>query len=423
MGGAVHRLNLSKSPQACGLEGKVSVKGNRLGRFPRFDLLKGVQKVLQKGKSSFAHAAAAMKSRSERRKAKRPQKTARKPRTTRTRRNKKRVWDKGGFGWLIVAVFVCFLLILAEEQGVFNRWLKPKEPVSPPSSSASSVSEELPPADDLLEEEPPKELEVYFLDVGQGDSELVRIPDGDDVFCALIDSGEYVYADRLTNLLRGLGVERIDALICTHPHTDHIGSMARIVQRFEIGMVYMPRLPDDQVPTTAGYEALLDALEEKELAAVPLCSGTEIFGPDSVEFQVIAPETDDLWSSLNNYSGVIRMVYGDTAFLFAGDAEKESESRMLKQGYELEADVLKCGHHGSRTSTSAKFLKAVNPQYAVISCGEDNYYGHPHEQVLEKLNMLGTNIYRTDMDKTILARSDGTWITFTTGLTLMDEEE
>ena len=327
----------------------------------------------------------------------------------RTRTGRKRTGEKSSFAWLLIAVFACFLLILAEEQGVFKRSLPPEEVESLLSSA-------------VVETEPPKEMEVYFLDVGQGDSELIRIPDGEDTFCVLIDTGEYNMADRLTAALHSLGVERIDALICSHPHTDHMGCMARIVQRFDIGTVYMPRVPDDQVPTTSAYEALLNAMEEKELTAIPLCSGTEILCPEGAEFEVIAPETGDVWSGLNNYSGVIRLTYGDTSFLFAGDAEKESESRILKEGYSVEADVLKCGHHGSSTSTSAKFLKAMNPKYAVISCGQDNSYGHPHTGTLEKLNILGTSVYRTDTDKTILARSDGTWIAFTTGLTLMELE-
>ena len=326
------------------------------------------------------------------------------------KKRRKRTGEKSSFGWLLVAVFACLLLILAEEQGVFDRYLNRKGPDSVLSSS-------------VRETEPLEEMEVFFLDVGQGDSELIRIPDGDDVFNVLIDTGEYEYADRLTNALRSLGVERIDALICSHPHTDHMGCMARIVQRFEIGKVYLSRIPDDQVPTTSAYEALLNALEKKKLTAVPLRSGTKIPCPEGAEFQVVAPEADDVWDGLNNYSGVIRLTYGDTVFLFTGDAEKQSESKILKGEYSVEADVLKCGHHGSRTSTSAKFLKAVDPEYAVISCGEDNSYGHPHEETLEKLNMLGTNIYRTDTDKTVLARSDGTWITFTTNLTLMEMDE
>ena len=325
------------------------------------------------------------------------------------KKGRKRGGERGGFGWLLIAVFACFLLILAEEQGVFDHYLSHGEPGGVLSS-------------DPAETEPLEELEVYFLDVGQGDSELIRIPDGDRVFNVLIDTGEYENADRLTDALRSLGIERIDALVCSHPHTDHMGCMARIVQRFDIGTVYMPRIPDDQAPTTSAYEALLRAMEKKGLTAVPLHSGTEISCPEGAEFQVVAPEAGDVWEGLNNYSGVIRLLYGDTSFLFAGDAEKDSEYKIVKEGHVVEADVLKCGHHGSRTSTTAKFLKAVAPDYVVISCGQDNDYGHPHEETLEKLNILGTSIYRTDTDKTVLARSDGVWITFTTDLTLMEEE-
>lgn len=326
---------------------------------------------------------------------------------------KRRRMGKNGrrFGWLLGIIFFCLLLFLAEEQGVFDDAFS-----LPPAEQGGS------PASAAVDAEPPEGLEVYFLDVGQGDSELIRIPSGDGVFCALIDTGEYAYADRLTNALRSLGVERIDALICSHPHTDHMGCMARIVQRFEIGEVYLPRIPDGQVPTTSAYEALLNALEKKHLTAVELHSGTEISCPEGAKFQVLAPREGEAWEDLNNYSGVLRLTYGENAFLFTGDAEKGSEAHILEDGADVSADVLKCGHHGSRTSTSAKFLKAVNPRYTVISCGLENDYGHPHKETMEKLNRLGTVIYRTDTEKTILAKSDGTRIAFTTGLTLMETE-
>lgn len=266
-------------------------------------------------------------------------------------------------------------------------------------------------------------LEVYFLDVGQGDSELIRIPDGEESFTALIDTGEYEYADGLTNTLRSLGVERIDALICSHPHTDHMGCMARIVQRFEIGAVYMPRLPDEQTPTTSAYEALLNAIEKKGLRVKPLRAGTEIACPEGASFAVSAPEKDAVWEDINNYSGVIRLTYGETSFLFTGDAEKQSEKVVLESGAELKADVLKCGHHGSSTSTSPKFLEAVDPDYGIISCGEDNSYGHPHRETLESLEKAGVRIYRTDRDGTILVRSDGKQIAFETGLPSVESRE
>lgn len=259
-------------------------------------------------------------------------------------------------------------------------------------------------------------LEVYYLDVGQGDSELIRIPGEGRYFNVLIDTGEYQYADGLTDFLRDISVEKIDALVCTHPHTDHMGCMARIIQRFEIGCLYMPQLPEDQTPTTRAYEKLLDAAEEKDLRVIRLHEDALLESPAGAQFQVMAPRVDADWDGANNYSAVIRLVYGETSFLFTGDAEKESEAVILQDGYGISTDVLKCGHHGSSTSTSRAFLQEVDPRYAVISCGKDNSYGHPHRETLQLLEEQGVTLYRTDQDGTVLARSDGKEITFKTGL-------
>jgi len=318
---------------------------------------------------------------------------------------------KAGFGSLLAALVLTLLFLLAEQQGYFDPPTV-REWSAVPGETAQSGG---------------AGLEVYFLDVGQGDCELIRIPDGDGTWNALIDTGEYEYADGLTDALRGLDVEKIDALICSHPHTDHMGCMARMVQRFEIGTVYMPRVPDSQVPTTSAYEALLNALTKKKLTAVPLRKGAEIACPDGAEFQVMAPRRNAEWEDLNNYSGVIRLTYGRTSFLFTGDAESDSEKLILKDaetgGWDLKSTVLKCGHHGSKTSTSANFLKAVDPLYTVVSCGQDNPYGHPHKGTLEKLSKLGTRVYRTDEDGTILAESDGKTVTFKTGLPSIEAAE
>ena len=225
--------------------------------------------------------------------------------------------------------------------------------------------------------------QVFFLDVGQGDSELIRIPGESGYFNVLLDTGEYEYAEGLIQYLQELGIERIDLLIESHPHTDHMGCMARIVQRFEIGSIYMPLLPEEQTPTTKAYEKLLDAVMEKNLIVNELYAGAFLEGPEDASFEVLAPRKDEVWEDVNNYSAVIRFTYGEDTFLFPGDAESPSEKEILNAGYDVSADVLKCGHHGSRTSTSAKFLKAVNPSYAVISCGAENSYGHPHDGTLQ----------------------------------------
>lgn len=279
-------------------------------------------------------------------------------------------------------------------------------PADPQSSQAAAIDQDQP-------------LQVYFLNVGQGDSELVRIPDDtspDGIFNMLIDTGEYKYADGLTDYLRDLGVQRIDALVCSHPHTDHMGCMARIVERFDIVALYMPMVPDDMAPTTSAYEKLLDDVLEKGLTITPLYEDAKIKVPEGVEIQVMAPREDADWDDLNNWSAVIRLAYGEASFLFTGDAEKQSEAILLEDGYDPQADVLKCGHHGSSSSTSAKFLAAVDPSYAIFCCGKDNRYGHPHHETVEALDAAGIKAYRTDQDGTILAETTGVGITFSTGL-------
>lgn len=281
-------------------------------------------------------------------------------------------------------------------------------PVSP-SPTPVQTAAPLPPEDTL---------ELFFFDVGQGDSTLVRFPleDG-SVWNMLIDTGEYAFADGLTEALRALGTQRIDVLVNTHPHSDHMGSMARVIGEFEIGTFFMPVIPPEQVPTTAAYEATLRRLEEKEIAAIPLREGTAIPCPDQrLGISVLAPDPYAVWSGLNNYSGVIRLTWGERSFLLTGDAEKESEQVLLYSDQELSADLLKCGHHGSGSSTSLGFLEAVNPHIAVISCGRDNPYGHPHQQVLDALDSHSVKVYRTDQDRTIRVRCDGKEIQVETGL-------
>lgn len=178
----------------------------------------------------------------------------------------------------------------------------------------------------------------------------------------------------------------------------------------------MPLLPEEQTPTTKAYEKLLDAVMEKNLIVNELYAGAFLEGPEDASFEVLAPRKDEVWEDVNNYSAVIRFTYGEDTFLFPGDAESPSEKEILNAGYDVSADVLKCGHHGSRTSTSAKFLKAVNPSYAVISCGAENSYGHPHDGTLQKLEKLGVEILRTDEDGTVLIASGGHGLELWTGL-------
>ena len=250
-------------------------------------------------------------------------------------------------------------------------------------------------------------MQVHFLDVGQGDSELIRIPMADSYFNILIDAGDYSHADAVVAYLENAGVERLDAVVATHPHADHIGAMATVLNRFEIGEFYMPIVAESQTPTTKAYEKMLDVLLEKNIPVTTLFSGAYIDVPVGASAEVFAPQKDFAYEDLNNYSAVIRITYGKTSFLFTGDAEKESEEWMLSQNFDLSAQVLKVGHHGSSSSTTQAFLNAVAPQYAVISCETGNSYGHPHKETITALQTFGCEILRTDQMQTIIIESDG----------------
>ena len=260
------------------------------------------------------------------------------------------------------------------------------------------------------------DISVYYLDVGQGDSELIRLPTGENI---LIDAGLSDGAEHLTAYLEQLGVHKIDYLIATHPHADHIGGMAKVISELEIGKIYLPKVADDQVPTTRVYENMLDAVKKKGLRLTQGKAGMTVLEQDNARLEFLAPAKDE-YNDLNNYSIVAKLTFGKRTFLFTGDAEKESEQQMVKKyGDSLRSDVLKVGHHGSSSSTTAGFLKAVSPQYAIISCGKDNDYGHPHKEILSRLSAAKVKVYRTDEQETILVSSDGTDLTVKTGLPLL----
>ena len=245
--------------------------------------------------------------------------------------------------------------------------------------------------------------QIYYLDVGQGDAELICLPTGETI---LIDAGLKSGGDQLTAYLKELGVDKIDILIATHPHADHIGGMEKVIQNFEIGEIYMPKVADDQVPTTATYTKLLEAIQAKGMKINQAKAGTTIFSNDNATLEILAPNNSE-YKDLNNYSIVTKLTYGHNRFLFTGDAEKESENEMLSKGYDLSCDILKLGHHGSSTSSGVDFLNKVMPRYAVISCGKGNKYGHPHEETVTRLKKYASHLYVTADVGTIVFSSDG----------------
>ncbi|MEA5025009.1 hypothetical protein SDC9_27926 [bioreactor metagenome] len=257
-----------------------------------------------------------------------------------------------------------------------------------------------------------KALQVSFIDVGQADSALIQIPNGKNI---LIDAGNNADAEFLIKYLQDRGIEEIHILIGTHPHEDHIGGLDKVIEKFKIGQVIMPKVTS----TTRTFEDVLLAVQEKGLkikegkAGVQLDLGPLEEGMPAVSAEILAPLSGQ-YEDMNNYSIVLRLVYGPHAFLFTGDAEDVSEKEMLAAGVNLKADVLKVGHHGSKSSTTKDFLAAVVPKYAIISVGKDNSYGHPTETVLKRLSDAGIGIYRTDQVGTITVTANGSALTFAT---------
>jgi competence protein ComEC len=232
----------------------------------------------------------------------------------------------------------------------------------------------------------------------------VQTPSGKAI---LIDAGNNADGNAVVSYIKSQGVKKIDVLVGTHPHEDHIGGMDTVVNSFDIGQIYMPRA----TTTTKTYEDVLAAISQKGLKITAAKGGQTIDVDPAIKADVLAPNSST-YDDLNNYSVVLKLTYKNTSFLLAGDAEDISEQEMVNKGYNLKADVLKVGHHGSDSSTTPAFLKAVSPKYAVISVGRGNDYGHPAPATLTKLASAGIEIYRTDEAGTIIATSDGNTIRF-----------
>ena len=240
-------------------------------------------------------------------------------------------------------------------------------------------------------------LKVHYLDVGQGDSIFIELPNNETM---LIDAAESYQSENIINYLKNLNYQKIDYVIGTHPHTDHIGGLKDIINTFEIGKIYMPKV----VSTTKTYESLLMAIKDKNLKINTAKAGTSIIDTNALKINILAPN-NSTYTELNNYSVVTKITYGSTKFLFMGDAEKLSENEIKEN---VTADVIKIGHHGSNTSSSIDFIKKVNAKYGIISVGLNNKYNLPKEETITNWENSGTKIYLTSINGTITAISDGT---------------
>ncbi|ETT45686.1 putative S-layer protein [Paenibacillus sp. FSL R7-269] len=247
-------------------------------------------------------------------------------------------------------------------------------------------------------------LQVYFLDVGQGDSTLIRTPSNQYV---LIDGGNNSQGADVVKYLKTLGVTTLDAMVATHPDADHIGGLDDVLKALDVKSVYAPKVSH----TTQTYKDFLTAVKNEGRTIKAVGKGVKI-PLQGVDASFLAP-VNTYGDNLNDWSAVLKVTFKSNSFLFTGDAEKASESDMLADGTSLRADVLKVGHHGSNSSTSKPFLDAVKPSYAVISVGKNNY-GHPDSGILSRLKNANASVLRTDQKGTITAISDGNKITFTT---------
>lgn len=325
---------------------------------------------------------------------------------------KRRRKKKGGlFGTVLVLVIAAGVFLWQQEdyRQIALSWLDDTFHETTKDSSKSL-------SDGNVVQNVEGEAKIWYLDVGQADSMLLQLPNGDEWDYVLIDAGTGQTEEALVSWLQEQGVTDIAAVIATHPHEDHIGGMDAVLEAIPVESLYMPEVKESLTPTTRCYEQMLDAAEAQQVQAVKGQSGVTVYEEDGVKLELVGPEPQKEYDDLNEYSLVAKLTVGEKSFLFTGDSSEQAEADMIEAGEDLKADVLKIGHHGSSTATTEAFLQAVNPQVAVISCGKDNSYGHPHEETMQRLQEKAMTIYRTDEDGTILATCDGTSIEWQTGL-------
>ena len=287
----------------------------------------------------------------------------------------------------------------------------PTEPPTQPPTEAPTVPSTQPPTQPATEPPtvPPTEplvsssFEVHFIDVGQADAALV-LCDGKSM---LIDGGNAEDSNLLYTYVKKQGIEKLDYVIGTHAHEDHIGGIAGALNFASVVKAYCPTTSY----TTKAFKNFVKAVDNHGVSITVPTVG-DCFALGSAECRVLAVNTDS--DDLNNTSIVLRITYGDTSFMFTGDAERVVEEAILNRGIDVASTVLKVGHHGSDSSTSYRWLREVAPEYAVISVGKDNTYGHPTQEVLSRLRDAEVKTFRTDLQGDVICTSDGKKVTFTT---------
>lgn len=246
------------------------------------------------------------------------------------------------------------------------------------------------------------EAQIHFIDVGQGDAALILTR-----FAAvMIDAGTTDSGDDLAAYVSNY-TDTLDYMILSHPHEDHIGGASRVIESVSVKKVIMPDFTADSV----SFDRTLDAIERENAEIIPADAGN-IYTVGDIRMEILSPSLNQDYEETNNVSIVIKVIFGNTSFLFTGDAEKPIENELLNESAaELNCDVLKVGHHGSSTSSSKDFITEISPKIAVISCGKDNSYGHPHYEVKKLFSDLNILTLRTDIEGDIVLLSDGNNVT------------
>ena len=298
-------------------------------------------------------------------------------------RNRRNTKIKKAFATALALIIVGVAGILGTNQDLMSTVSNMGEP----ANNSNEQQVEFVAQEDLL---------IDFIDVGQADSILIRNQDK----TMLIDAGTNEAGETVVAYLQNLGITKIDYLIGTHPHEDHIGGLDDVINHFNIGQIYMPKIET----TTKTFEDVLDAIENKNLTVTSPNKGDKIEIGQAVGTFMTDPILDK--DNLNLSSLVLRLEFGNNSFLFMGDAEEENEETISWP----KTDILKVGHHGSNTSSSETFLTQVQPQYSIIMVGKDNSYNLPTQATIDKLNTIGSKIYRTDENGTIQINSDGNTI-------------
>ena len=242
---------------------------------------------------------------------------------------------------------------------------------------------------------------MHFIDVGQGDCTFIAA----NGMTMLVDCGENDFSTKVTGYLRSIGVGRLDYVIATHPHSDHMGGMYRIIDTFDVGEVLIPHIPDEQLPTALFFDRFLSSCDGSGVKVTEASAGMSFMLGDA-NVEILAPD-GSVHEYLNNYSIAFMLTHGSNRFLLTGDAEYESEAAMIQSGRLSKMSLYKAGHHGSTYSSSQELLDIIRPDSAVISCGRDNPYGHPADSTIKRLEKYTDRICRTDVNGTIIAESDG----------------